>query len=361
MKINGLPRPQIDECLSSWVYRVEHNGSLSIHEEWFLFSKDPDYDVPVALVDLIADKAQFDLSLIQRFFSYQVNWCFPWKNRLAYCLDCFREDIAGGGLPYWRRCWCSLHQPICSTHRKLLSTMPTQSKIGPDKPWSAFSSELNYPPVTALSRNHLNQTQYHSINALMIRSAFRVQNYVNLAHATKNLHLPGLRSPIPSCRFLSLVRFLFSCFLYPRTLAKGLDGIARGFQRGLSRNSYPDGAEARIAGCEDPNTFSRMTALILIGVVIGVIRQEVVQKYSDQLYLHAFVRRCGLVELGQYGVNLLDDTEVEEAVKIFIELPPLLLLRVKPFVEGMKKSESVFVRRAAERIALSIVWQVREN
>lgn len=279
-----------DECLSSWVSRncyVFESGEL---DGYLKSGVDLDFDFSSPSTLRLLAKKNDRVCRLLPYFRASSTWLLPWENRLAYCLECMKEDVAAGGAPYWRKSWCYLHCPICVKHKQML-LLGNPLSVCLFKSWRTFFEECRGD--ISNDTKCLSPWRQSTASEKAVRLALRVQCLLMSAHRSSTILLPGDRVPVNSNDFLCFSRFLFEEFLLPRSRGLCADGVARLSQCGMPRQAREATWQDAInAGCSDCHAFCRIVALVLIGCVLKLFPISRFLSSRDGLELSAYVR-CG--------------------------------------------------------------------
>ncbi|MDH1728146.1 TniQ family protein [Pseudomonas chengduensis] len=334
MKIFGLPIIKYDECLTSWLVRSANSIDECGELQYVHSLADPDFDLANDKVLGFLSRLGMGGEAARSCFGARTTWLLPWEKRTAYCLLCLQEDVSAGGSPYWRKAWCYLHCPICVKHGRLLDVADPLS-IGPQKSWGVFIDECNRQYNENISFEIFWKRRGRVDVAVML--ALIVQDFLVRAHKANYVRLRGLDVAVSGVDILAVARLLFESFLFPRLRPPCGDGIAREMQIGLPRTGgITSVEEARKIGCSDCNTYSRMTALVLIGCVFklfplarfnGVRRlfSLTINVYSGEAY-----------DIGRHGMRLSSWKEHELTIEFLNGLPEGLKGRLGEFIYGLK-------------------------
>lgn len=154
MKLHTLPRPGVDETLSSWLFRCSfHRHTVDITRlalsarpsRWWegleLQYADPDTDFLSASKRIKLRGEHIDPGVLKEYFCLSNGFAVDWRYRHFFCPDCLRGDVASGHLPMWRKSWCYLSSTICSMHGRDLVMLSDASHYS--KAWNAFVQECN--------------------------------------------------------------------------------------------------------------------------------------------------------------------------------------------------------------------------
>ncbi|HIE2484356.1 TPA: hypothetical protein ACXLB5_005114 [Pseudomonas aeruginosa] len=335
MKVYGFPRAQHDECFSSWYFRClqvsnEDAQLLDIPK----YAIEPDFWL-TGQESLRYTYGSVNARTLMIFFREQSSWVLPWEQRRAYCHHCFCDDIKAGLIPYWRKRWCYLHCPICAKHTCQLEEFSDFS-IGIDKSWAAFAGYCKSAEKST-SRALISRPPQR-----IIFLALQVQLLLELAHKKNCLRLPGDCAVYHSEEIKTLCRFLFESFLYPRFRFADLDGLARGCQRHRHRldpvMNYQQGA---LLGCSLCDIFPRISALILIGCVLGVFPEQQLIAIDRLLLISDSLLNINPFDIGRLGIRF-DSLEHHKATMTYLEnLSASLYKRIEPFVAGVARIYAV--------------------
>lgn len=335
MKVHGLPRAQHDECFSSWYFRC-----LQARKEDALLLSAADYtdepDFWLSRQNLRRSPSnRVSVSALSRFFREESSWVLPWEQRKVYCYYCLCEDIKVGLIPYWRKQWCYLHCPICVEHNCLLEEFPCFAP-GIDKAWAAFS-------------HHCNNYRHSVGKAIISRSPQRViflalqaQWLLDIAHKSPYVRLRGSRTCYLSEEIRGFCRFLFEIFLFPRFRFSEQDGLARGCQRGQLRlDPVEDFRQGALLGCSLCDVFPRVTALILIGCVLGFFPSQQVRVLQRLLSVSNPFLRMNPFDIGRMGVRFESIEHQRETMSYLDGLSVELRERIEPFIAGVSLINSL--------------------
>ncbi|QEY62984.1 hypothetical protein FXN65_13200 [Metapseudomonas lalkuanensis] len=335
MKFRNFLRVQQDECLSSWVYRCSQSKKgqkFKILSDAYIDS-DPDFDLVAPFFTPDIASLGLDVALFQRCFQARSEWVLPWAERVVYCPACFHEDIAAGWLPYWRKGWCYLHAPICIKHRRLLAVAEHYNPFV-DKAWIAFAEDC-VSPHDPDTRCRL-PWRHPPVSKEVVYLAAKAQRFLHAAHVYATVRLiDGVT--LSSAEVLKVSRFLLEYFLFPRLRPPKGDGVARGMQHSVGRiGERMTREQAKAVGCSDSDVFSRMTALILVGCVFGIVSAALFQSVARSLALTIYLERGGAYEIGCHGFTFLTMKEHREAVQFFENLSDVMKSRLSCFMRGLK-------------------------
>lgn len=306
MKISKLARAHDGECFSSWVYRM-HVKKIHLSTYELLDPlPDPDFDPPDTICSSLCSGDDKNCQVIKLFFRAPSLWLLPWEKRVIFCSSCLREDIARGGLPYWRQSWCLLHAPVCSVHCQLLSVYKA-AYLASDKAWLAFSADCNYPQEVAFRNRAIKPRDARGFNynapKAMLVLALRVQRFLSASLKSSSIWLPSIRRHTETDWLILFANYLFEDFLFPRSHSQGTPGLARGHQFGLPRDVFHSADEAKLAALQEFDPYARVIALILIGRVFGLINGAEIKKVVNQMYVPAILFECSPEDIARNGLR----------------------------------------------------------
>lgn len=335
MKVSGLPRARYDECFSSWLYRTQVKKKIFPAYELCASAIDPDLELSDDLLSCLCDDNAKYRNMFYSFFRFSSLWLLPWSERIAFCPSCLREDVAQGGVPYWRKSWCMLHAPVCATHFQLLS-LYRNSRIEPDKAWMAFSADSEQPQLRVTSKNRIFPSVYLNTPRLMLRLALKVQHLLSVALNNSKIWFQPLAQWISTDWLLIFVNFLFEQFLFPRARNQGPEGIARGHQYRLPREYFQSFAEAKRAACEESDPYARVVSLILIGRVLGLVNDAEIRRVRDSMNLIATLFGCTSKDIAGQGIVASTKSDRWAIEQVLYQAPPAFLRLIEDFTSSLK-------------------------
>lgn len=335
MKIAGFPKAKYDECLSSWVWRCSQSRyPTGMDFQSFLREvDDPDFSFSELQAGL--DRLGISQGEAQCFFDARSPWVFPWEQRSVFCPQCLGDDIAAGGLPYWRKSWSYLHCPICIEHNRLLVLFERYYPYF-DKAWIAFSDDC-IAPLNSSTRCRVPWKQPPS-SLGVISLALKIQKLLTTAHHKATIYFSACGTMCSSSEILRVSRFLFEYFLFPRLRVPTGDGVARGMQYGVARvDERMTREQAKLYGCNDCDVFSRVTALILIGCVLRLVPVELFKRVRRSLRLFIHLESGAAYDIGRCGLTFLTRNEHRAAVDFFESLSDSMRGLLSDFLNGLKE------------------------
>lgn len=282
MKFKYFPRVQFDETLSSWLYRSFHNTNLPRYQDFATLAKyGEDYDFSVLVHWRTALTLGLDPVEVVRCFNAVTGWLLPWDERQTFCARCLDEDVANGRLPYWRKYWCYTHCPICFTHGQLLNRMNV-TRGDFNRAWHSFCHSDDWARRNVNLRQKSTVLSYPNVNARSINMAIKVQRLIHHAHRTSTVRINN--AVLPSVDILNLCAFIFDHLLFPRTPG-GNGGGARYRAPAVSKARIITKQSEFYMSFEDCDVFSRLVALLIVGLVLKIITAAEIQSVSDDLEL----------------------------------------------------------------------------
>lgn len=145
----SIHRPLPDETMSSWAWRVfneniHYSEKIELHNSFYeMGDQDPDFNFssPFACVlQKITGMSAIELSLL---FSVGGSMVLPRSGRYSYCYRCMEDSIKNVGLPFWRKSWCCLFNPICESHGVMLLDGESGSAECYNAPGLIFTAHAN--------------------------------------------------------------------------------------------------------------------------------------------------------------------------------------------------------------------------
>lgn len=119
-----IPRPQSDETVSSIIDRAcsfyhapRHHllGELAPSVPWQAFD-DLDADPPRELIEHLSVALEVSIASLQTLILSRKEWRLAPKSRLAFCPNCWDEDLSRGIDTYFRSDWAWCFVTLCNVH-----------------------------------------------------------------------------------------------------------------------------------------------------------------------------------------------------------------------------------------------------
>jgi hypothetical protein len=282
MKFKYFPRVQLDETLSSWLYRSLQNTNLrNCVDLENLAGYDEDYDFSVLIHWRTALALDVEPTDVVRCFKPATGWLLPWDERQTFCPRCLDEDVSGGRLPYWRKYWCYSYCPICFTHGQLLMRMDVL-RGDFNRAWESFCHYDDWSMKTQNSRCKSTTLSYPDVSAKTISMAIKAQKLIHLAHRAQTIRIND--TVLPSVDVLNLCAFIFDHLLFPKTPGSN-GGAARYRATGIPKARIITKQSKFYMSFEDCDVFSRLVALLIVGLVLKLVTAAEIQSVSYELQL----------------------------------------------------------------------------
>lgn len=272
----GLLKPARDETLSSWLSRMCHKYyferdfeseciRLAASDPYAKGEVDLLYKSPTFLAnftpgqrsDIVAEFGVVESALTPAGFD-------------KYCPECFREDIASGEAPSWRKAWRTRGACVCVLHSQsvLLSRLVERARDTRSRAWQAFQEHLDSPA------SRLN------IDFPLISASPKaaLANNRKLLLLTKRVQIWYHSMTCDGDRSGGDLQFLMGLWLHQSAAPSLSPGIARTYFHRTSRNQYRLNPAERLttpaASIDTASPRELAVAYWLLGVACGVISRE---------------------------------------------------------------------------------------
>ena len=121
-----IQRPLADETMSSWAWRVfnentHHSEKIELHNAFYATKTlDPDFNFSTPFSYVLQKISGMNALELKSFFSIGGSIVLPRLARYSYCYRCMEDSIKNVGLPFWRKSWCCVFNPVCDRHGVML-------------------------------------------------------------------------------------------------------------------------------------------------------------------------------------------------------------------------------------------------
>jgi hypothetical protein len=161
-----VPRPIAGELLSGWIERAglfygtpyePWVASLLARAGVIASPTRTDLDVDRGVHDVMRLIARCDEALIPPILPSTSHDVLILDYRIAFCPDCWNDDVAGGGVPFVRRAWADWHTIICPIHQRFLWTRRRFGhRVAQGSPsWAPlWSSRATWAKALPIPRDH---------------------------------------------------------------------------------------------------------------------------------------------------------------------------------------------------------------
>lgn len=341
--VKNVMRPAPDETFSSWLYRVSVTRSASDYvaftvalkalisqkngatqkmplnqgpEQWLHECADIDYDMD--LISEVISTYLVSFGIKEEYFLCTSALVIPHAMRNHYCPECLRDDITAVGFPYWRKAWTYGMTAYCSQHKRLL-VMSRSSPGSYDRAWQAFKEAA---PDRLLN----------TFRTMRDRLAIRIQLWY---FRRPGFNTFGLENTHATRVLFDLT---FSLLLKQRTRFEE-GGYACALARENRGQIYPTSlnlTERIQTGVLISSPLQRAYALILTGMVLGLIRPSQITKFVGLAKQSSILWPSTPFEIGKMTILYANREEYLELRKLYSETPSDLIVRCAEFFRGLE-------------------------
>ncbi|WP_080686189.1 TniQ family protein [Pseudomonas corrugata] len=354
-----LPLPLWDETLTSWVYRaslaksergrhlrrslIACDGTTCrklfcdvgyYSDEPHVFKKDFDFEHS-EMADVACYVSNLNTTYFRRYFDASQEDVTPWDYRTLYCPACLEKDIQDVGYPSWRKSWCYGTSAYCNVHGGLLKKLPDR-EVSHNRAWEAFkyhSTESQAPP-------HRQGWFSPYGSAYRDRLAQRVQVWMQSLALQAHVLLPGMADSVPARSVKIAAHAIYSILLKQKTRFS-VGGFAKTLVR--TRKSEVSALNKTLAdrlklGLYESAPYERMCALLLIGILFGVIKE------SESARLVALANAAqsqwptNPKRIGQHSMDFNNLEEYALVKAMFHGVDRRVMEHISGFIDGMESN-----------------------